>query len=61
MHFDGLADDPVKIWEKLETVHLRGCPGMRFSTWEEFGGERVPVIPDDQDRRRHAERSESAP
>ena len=35
-HVDAIADDPVKIWAKLESVHMQKKPGMRFNAWEEF-------------------------
>ena len=35
-HVQDCFDDPVKMWTKLESVHLQKKPGMRFNAWEEF-------------------------
>ncbi|KAI0346346.1 hypothetical protein BDW22DRAFT_1318010, partial [Trametopsis cervina] len=35
-HLDGIEDDPVEIWKKLESVHLQKVPGACFSAWESF-------------------------
>ena len=35
-HIEDISDDPVKMWPKLEAVHLQKKPGMRFNAWEEF-------------------------
>ena len=35
-HVEDISDDPVKIWAKLESVHMQKKPGMRFNAWEEF-------------------------
>ena len=35
-HIEDISDDPVKMWAKLEAVHLQKKPGMRFNAWEEF-------------------------
>ncbi|KAI0337893.1 hypothetical protein BDW22DRAFT_1314006, partial [Trametopsis cervina] len=35
-HLDGIEDDSVEIWKKLESVHLQKVPGARFNAWESF-------------------------
>lgn len=30
-HVQECSDDPVKMWTKLESVHLQKQPGMRFA------------------------------
>ena len=35
-HVEACFDDPVKMWAKLESVHLQKKPGMRFNAWEEL-------------------------
>ena len=35
-HIEDISDDPVKMWAKLEVVHLQKKPSMRFNAWEEF-------------------------
>ena len=34
VHLDGIAEDPVKMWAKLETVHLQKHPGTRFNAYD---------------------------
>ncbi|EGN91405.1 hypothetical protein SERLA73DRAFT_80536, partial [Serpula lacrymans var. lacrymans S7.3] len=36
IHFDGIIDDPVKIWEKLAIVHVSKKPGTRFNAYDDF-------------------------
>ena len=35
-HVEDISNDPVKIWAKLESVHMQKKPNMRFNAWEEF-------------------------
>ena len=35
-HLEGIEEDPVAIWAKLESVHLQKRPGARFNAWEAF-------------------------
>ena len=64
-HVQECFDDPVKMWTKLESVHLQKKPGMRFNAWEEFFSihleENESLVFNDQDQRRHVECSEFAP
>jgi transposase InsO family protein len=36
VHFDGIKDDPVKIWKKLEDVHMVKKAGARFNAYDDL-------------------------
>jgi hypothetical protein len=42
IHFNGIDDDPVKMWLKLGAVHHSKRPGTRFNAYDDFfSGRRV--------------------
>jgi hypothetical protein len=36
VHFRGIKDDPVKMWEALATVHMQKRPGTRFNAYNDL-------------------------
>ncbi|KIJ22417.1 hypothetical protein M422DRAFT_197184, partial [Sphaerobolus stellatus SS14] len=34
IHFNGIKDDPVKMWAKLKDVYLQQKPGARFNAYD---------------------------
>jgi hypothetical protein len=36
VHFQGIQDSPVKMWEALEAVHCQKKAGMRFNAYDEL-------------------------
>jgi hypothetical protein len=36
VHFQGIQDSPVKMWEALEAVHRQKKAGMRFNAYDEL-------------------------
>ena len=36
IHLQGIEDDPVAIWSKLESVHLHKKPGARFNAYDDL-------------------------
>lgn len=36
IHFNGIQDDPVKMWTSLQSVHLQKRPGMRFNAYDDL-------------------------
>ncbi|KDR65192.1 hypothetical protein GALMADRAFT_23159, partial [Galerina marginata CBS 339.88] len=36
IHFNGITDDPVKMWEALKAVHLQKRPGNRFNAYDDL-------------------------
>ena len=36
VHLGGIETDPIKIWSKLETVHLNKRPGTRFNAYDDL-------------------------
>ncbi|XP_006456088.1 hypothetical protein AGABI2DRAFT_77415 [Agaricus bisporus var. bisporus H97] len=36
IHFSGIQDSPVKMWEALEAVHRQKRAGMRFNAYDEL-------------------------
>jgi hypothetical protein len=36
VHFSGIQDDPVKMWQALEAVHRQKKPGMRFNAYDDL-------------------------
>ncbi|CAA7269293.1 unnamed protein product [Cyclocybe aegerita] len=34
IHFDGIDDDPVKMWKALQDVFVQRCPGTRFDAYD---------------------------
>jgi hypothetical protein len=36
IHFNGIDDDPVTMWLKLEAVHHSKRPGTRFNAYNDF-------------------------
>ena len=36
VHFAGKEDDPVAIWNALESVHLQKRPGARFNAYDDL-------------------------
>lgn len=36
VHLNGLEDDPLEIWAKLESVHLMKRPGARFNAYDDL-------------------------
>jgi hypothetical protein len=33
-HFNGIDNDPIKMWNALETVHMQKKPGTRFNAYD---------------------------
>ena len=36
VHFRGIKDDPVKMWEALEAVHMQKRPGTCFNAYDDL-------------------------
>jgi gag-polypeptide of LTR copia-type/Domain of unknown function (DUF4219) len=36
VHLKGMEGDPVKMWDKLKTVHLQQRPGARFNAYDDL-------------------------
>ena len=36
VHFRGIKDDPLKMWEALATVHMQKRPGTRFNAYDDL-------------------------
>ena len=36
IHFNGIQDDPVKMWDALQSVHLQKRPGTRFNAYDDL-------------------------
>jgi hypothetical protein len=36
VHFQGIQDSPVKMWEALEAVHRQIKAGMRFNAYDKL-------------------------
>jgi hypothetical protein len=36
VHFSGIQDDPVKMWQALEAVHHQKKPGMHFNAYDDL-------------------------
>src|SRR3979490_2424743 len=45
VHLDGIAEDPVKMWTKLESVHLQKRPATRFNAYDNLFALRM--LPDE--------------
>jgi len=36
VHFNGIKDDPVKMWAALCSVHMQQCAGTRFNAYDDL-------------------------
>jgi hypothetical protein len=36
IHLTNIHDDPIKMWEALESVHLQKRPGVRFNAYDDL-------------------------
>jgi len=36
VHFNGITDKPVEMWNALEKVHNQKCPGNRFNAYDDL-------------------------
>ena len=36
VHFNGIKDDPVKMWKALQDIHMQKRPGTRFNAYDDL-------------------------
>jgi len=36
VHFRGIKDDPLKMWDALKEVHMQKRPGTRFNAYDDL-------------------------